>query len=176
MAGIEASQSLADAESFPRARFLELFDADGLVSRIDGVVSSHGVTVAEQSLLPVIAKLRKSAFRNIASSNMLGAIDQSAESYASKASGALHIGLGEKSGDYLLFLRRELVDTVTWAGNPDKAVSADVEGKLHPRTSFAAWQETVRGRSRPWTELELDNARLLRVQLLHLRDAQRLRE
>lgn len=176
MAGIEASKSVAGAESFPGARFLDLFDADGLVSRIDGIVSSHGVTVAEQSLLPVIAKLRKSAFRDIASSNGLGAIDQSAKSYASNASGALHIGLSEMSGDYLLFLRRELVETVTWAGNPDKAVSADVDGKLHPRTSFAAWQETVRGRSRPWTELELDNARLLRGQLLHLRDAQKLRE
>ena len=51
-------------------------------------------------------------------------------------------------------------------------LEADADGTLHPRTSFAAWQETVRGRSRPWTELELESARFLREQLLRIRDAQ----
>jgi len=76
MAGIEASKSLADAESFQHARLLELLDADGLVSRVDGVVWSQGVTVAEESLLAVISTLRKLAVRGIASSNMLCALDR----------------------------------------------------------------------------------------------------
>ena len=75
-----------------------------------------------------------------------------------------------------MLLRQELIETVTWAGNPDKAVNADTEGTLHPRTSFAAWRETVRGRSRPWTELELENARFLREQMLRLQAAGVLRK
>jgi light-regulated signal transduction histidine kinase (bacteriophytochrome) len=71
-------------------------------------------------------------------------------------------------------LRRELVETVIWAGNPNEAVSADQQGRLHPRTSFAAWHETVRGRSRPWSELELESASFLREQLLRVQDAQKL--
>jgi signal transduction histidine kinase/DNA-binding response OmpR family regulator len=71
-------------------------------------------------------------------------------------------------------LRKELVETVTWAGNPDKAVSTDEQGGLRPRVSFEAWRETVRGHSRPWSELEVESARFLREQLLRLRESQEL--
>jgi light-regulated signal transduction histidine kinase (bacteriophytochrome) len=40
--------------------------------------------------------------------------------------------------------------------------------------SFAAWSETERGCSRPWSALELENASVLRQQLLRVRDAQKL--
>jgi chemotaxis family two-component system sensor kinase Cph1 len=177
MTGIEACKSLVDAESFRRARLLDLLDSDGLVSRIDGIVSSQGVTVPETLLLAVIGKLRSLSVRGIASSNALGTLEVSAESYASTVSGALYIGLSSsEDGDYLLLVRRELVETITWAGNPANAVSFDAEGKLHPRTSFAAWKETMRGHARLWTELELESARFLREQLLHLRDAQKLKK
>jgi light-regulated signal transduction histidine kinase (bacteriophytochrome) len=117
--------------------------------------------------------MRKFASRGIASSNMLSALDVSAEAFAPSVSGALYLGFSENSDDYLLLLRRELVETVNWAGNPDKAVNASPDGSLRPRTSFAAWRETLRFRSRTWTELELESARFLREQLLRLREARR---
>ncbi len=174
MASIEASKSFADAEHLQSPRLLQLFDADGLVSRIDGEVACQGVVIPEDLLLPVIRKLRQLASRGIASSNMLSQLDESAAQYASHASGALYLGLSEGTGDYLLLLRQELVETVVWAGNPHEAVSADAQDRLHPRTSFAAWHETVRGRSRPWSELELESASFLREQLLRVQDAQKL--
>jgi len=174
MEDIEASKANADAEYFQRTRLLELLDADGMVSRIDDVVAYVDGTVEEERLLPVIRKLQNLSSRGIASSNMLGALERSAVAYASQASGALYIGLKEGTRDYLLLLRRELVETVVWAGNPDKAASADEQGRLRPRNSFAAWQETVRGRSRPWSDLEVESARFLREQLLRLREAREL--
>jgi diguanylate cyclase (GGDEF)-like protein len=153
-----------------------LFVADGLVSRVEGLISYRGATVTEQLLLPVIARLQSVSARGIASSNMLGALDPSAASYASEASGALYIGLTEETGDYLLLLRRELVETVVWAGNPDKAASLDEFGRLRPRASFAAWKETVRGHSLPWSDLELENASFVREQLLRLRESEKLRK
>jgi chemotaxis family two-component system sensor kinase Cph1 len=133
------------------------------------------MVIDEEMLLPVIAQLRKTASRGVASSHMLSALDPSAESYADKASGALYIGLSDWTGDYLLLVRRELIETVRWAGNPDKAMSSDAGGALRPRTSFAAWQETVRWRSRAWTELEIENAHVLREVLVRLGEARRLR-
>ena len=173
MAGVEASTSLFGAQPFQSARLLELFDADGLLSRIDDVVFSQGTTVDEDALEAVIGKFRKFSSRGIASSNSLSFLDGAAENYARVVSGALYIGLSEAAGDYILLLRRELIETVVWAGNPDKAISADALGVLHPRTSFAAWQETVRGRARPWTEPQLESARFLREQLLRLREKRR---
>jgi chemotaxis family two-component system sensor kinase Cph1 len=175
-AGIGSSKSPVDVKSLQGPQLLGLLDADGLVSRIDGVVSYHGVTVPEESLAAVLGKLRKLHVRGIASSNMLSALDRSAAAYADKASGALYLALSEQVDDYLLFLRRELVETVTWAGDPNTGVGADAAGKLHPRKSFAAWQEILRARARPWTGLELENANLLREKLLRMRDAKRLRK
>jgi light-regulated signal transduction histidine kinase (bacteriophytochrome) len=174
MGSIEASKSFAGAEYLQSPRLLQLFDADGLVSRMGAAVAYQGVVVAEELLLPIIQKLRQLAARGIASSNMLPEVEGSAASYASQASGALYVGLSEEAGDYLLLLRRELVETVIWAGNPHEAVSADEQDRLHPRTSFAAWHEAVRGRSRPWSELELESASFLREQLLRVQDARKL--
>jgi light-regulated signal transduction histidine kinase (bacteriophytochrome) len=174
MAGMEASTVLFQAEPFESPWLLALLDADGLIARIDGIVSFQGSVVAEEPLLPIIEKLRKFASRGIASSSMLSVLDESAETYAGRASGALYMGLAQGSGDYLLLLRQELVETVTWAGNPDKAIGTDANGVLHPRTSFAAWKEIVRGHSRPWTELEQENARFVREQMLRLQTADML--
>jgi light-regulated signal transduction histidine kinase (bacteriophytochrome)/CheY-like chemotaxis protein/HPt (histidine-containing phosphotransfer) domain-containing protein len=183
MAGVDASESRVYADHFTDPRLLDLFGANGLVSHVDGVEMHQGSTADAEVLHPIVERLRALSSRGIASSHMLGALDPGAASYANQASGALYLALNEpgltpgltaESGDYLLFLRREFVETVIWAGNPDKSVSTDEEGKLHPRASFHGWQETVRGRSRPWSELELESARFLREQLLRLRETQRL--
>jgi light-regulated signal transduction histidine kinase (bacteriophytochrome)/FixJ family two-component response regulator/HPt (histidine-containing phosphotransfer) domain-containing protein len=179
MAELDASASSVCADHFTDPRLLELFGADGLVSRVDGVETRLGFTPDAEVLHSVVAKLRQLSSRGIASSHTLGAPDPAAASCTSQVCGALYLELNEpvltaESGDYLLLLRREFVQTVSWAGNPDKSVSTDEQGKLRPRVSFQAWQETVRGRSRPWSELELDSARFLREQLLRLRERQRI--
>jgi len=170
---IEACKAV-DAVHFQNSGLLELLDADGLIACINGAVSTQGVTVETGLLLPVIAQLRNIASRGVASSNRLSDLDSSAERYANEFSGALYIGLTEGPADYLLCLRRELVETITWAGNPNKSVVADKHDRLHPRTSFEAWRETMHGRSRPWTASELESARRLRDQLRRLRSAQEL--
>jgi diguanylate cyclase (GGDEF)-like protein len=174
LAGIESSESLVHEGHFQSSHLLDLLAADGMVSRLDGCVSYQGITVDENLLLPVIARLQTLSVRGIAFSNALGALAPSAQSYASQASGAMYIALKGGTGDYLLLLRRELVETVVWAGNPDKAINVDDLGNLHPRASFANWKEIVRGRSRAWSELEIENASFVRERLLRLREAQEL--
>ncbi len=169
LAQIDAPASLVFADCFQSQRLLELFGADGLVLSLAGVISAHGHSLEREALLPVIRQLRELSSNGIASSSMLSALDPGVISDASDISGALYLGLTGHAGDYLLLLRRALVTTVTWAGNPHKSVNTDIRGKLRPRTSFQAWQETVHARSRPWSELELEGARALRAQLLQRR-------
>jgi light-regulated signal transduction histidine kinase (bacteriophytochrome) len=69
-----------------------------------------------------------------------------------------------------------LLATVNWAGNPDKSVSADAEGKSHPRSSFRAWQQTVRGQARPWTKPQLATAAFSGLRIVNFRNVQRIRE
>jgi len=174
IAGIEASPSGVSVENLQKPELLAIFEADGLRLHIDGVTSSQGVTVAEEQLIPVIEKLSELSSHGISSSRKLSELDPAAVSYASRFSGALFIALEQGSGDHLLLSRAELLETVDWAGNPNTSVTVDEHNKLHPRTSFEAWRETVRGRSRPWTGAQLEGASFLREQLLRLQAAEKI--
>jgi light-regulated signal transduction histidine kinase (bacteriophytochrome) len=156
---IDASKTLADAELLRGTRLLELIDADGLISCVDNVALSQGATVEQEVIEPMIRQLAAIAIDGIASTNMLGALDPNARSFAGEVSGALYIELTPGTGDYLLLLRRELVQTVEWAGNPDTAKNTDDAGILRPRTSFGSWPQTMHGKSRPWSTLEIEHAR-----------------
>lgn len=81
------------------------------------------------------------------------------------ASGVLALRITPTRLDYLLWFRREQVQTVRWAGNPNKAVLGDDPNHLSPRRSFAVWTEQVRNTARPWTEQELAIAQLLQVSI-----------
>jgi chemotaxis family two-component system sensor kinase Cph1 len=156
------------------APLLELLHADGLISRIGGVTYHYGNTIDETRLNGAIRRLRQASSRGISSSDHLSALDPDAAAYAVDASGALYLALSDAGKEYIVLLRRERVQTVLWAGDPrNPAILDPATGAPRARTSFASWPESVRGRSRPWTEIELENARLLREQLIQLSEARR---
>ena len=70
--------------------------------------------------------------------------------------------------DYVLLFRREVVQTVTWGGDPRtrRSTQESGAGRLSPRESFAAWKEQVEGRSLAWRRGELEMAETLRIALL----------
>ncbi|HLI75617.1 MAG TPA: ATP-binding protein [Acidobacteriaceae bacterium] len=78
-------------------------------------------------------------------------------------SGMLAIRISAVQCGYVLWFRPEIVKTVRWAGEPGKIVEANQS--LHPRRSFAEWKEIVRGRSAPWTSVEIESARDFRAAL-----------
>lgn len=90
-----------------------------------------------------------------------------AAAFASRAAGALVLPLSRGTRDSLVLWRRPLERVVTWAGDPNKAAAAPGE-MLHPRASFAAWQETVRGHSAEWSPEECEIAARLRRTLIEV--------
>ena len=72
------------------------------------------------------------------------------------ASGLLAIRTSDVRRNYILWFRPEVVQEVTWAGEPIKSV--DKHHRLHPRNSFESWKETVFGQSNPWTDVEIESA------------------
>jgi light-regulated signal transduction histidine kinase (bacteriophytochrome) len=68
--------------------------------------------------------------------------------------------------NWLFWTRKEIVRTVVWAGNPNKAASENQAQRLTPRLSFAAWSEIVRGSSKVWQQFEVDAADKLRHTIL----------
>ncbi len=84
------------------------------------------------------------------------------------ASGVLAVRLASSRPDYLVWLRKEQLQTVTWAGNPSKPAMGDNPLELSPRRSFEAWSEIVRGTSVPWSPTELALARAIGVALVDI--------
>ncbi len=86
-----------------------------------------------------------------------------AHAFSGVAGGLLAVTIPKPTPSYILWFRHEAPTTVTWSGDPSKPVASGVEGgRIHPRRSFAAWLEDVRGVSAPWTRAELETAEDLR--------------
>jgi light-regulated signal transduction histidine kinase (bacteriophytochrome) len=77
--------------------------------------------------------------------------------YGEMSCGVLAILFEDTRNATLLLFRPEWVQTVSWAGKPEKLAGPD--GVLNlPRQSFDRWTEIHRGHSIPWQSEELDLA------------------
>lgn len=86
------------------------------------------------------------------------------------ASGLLATVFSRQRRGLLVWFRPQTMHTVKWAGNPnDKPRTAGPQGmRLSPRVSFETFIESVRGRSLPWSDIEVDAALRLRLLVLEL--------
>jgi light-regulated signal transduction histidine kinase (bacteriophytochrome) len=75
--------------------------------------------------------------------------------------GLLYVPLSSGGKDFIAFLRKGQPREVHWAGRPHKADATDVQARLEPRTSFKVWSQVVAGRSRQWTDEQLETAGVL---------------
>jgi two-component system, chemotaxis family, sensor kinase Cph1 len=93
-----------------------------------------------------------------------------AAAYSEIASGLLAMTLSSAENFYILWLRSEVIQTVTWAGDPQKIKTVDGNGeiRLTPRTSFAAWKQTVRHTALPWKACEFTAALELRNAIVNV--------
>ncbi len=93
-----------------------------------------------------------------------------AAEFVELASGMIAVQISRTRRDLIMWFRTETVRTVNWAGNPnDKPLVAGPNGmRLTPRRSFELFVESVRARSRPWSEVEVDCALRLRLLVMDL--------
>ena len=89
-----------------------------------------------------------------------------AQSYAEVASGVLAIRTSQLHPSYVLWFRPEVIQEVTWGGDPHKAI--EPSGRITPRKSFSQWKEKVGGRATLWDAATLDTARAFRHAILNV--------
>jgi two-component system, chemotaxis family, sensor kinase Cph1 len=125
-----------------------------------------GETPTEQQIRSLIPFIEQNDSCNpITVTDRLSQLYPAAQHFSGTASGLLAVRLMHDRSDYVMWFRPELVQTVKWAGDPNKPVQIDVvdgEARLTPRSSFALWQEEIRGRSAPWIACEIEAATMLR--------------
>jgi chemotaxis family two-component system sensor kinase Cph1 len=80
-----------------------------------------------------------------------------ASTFQDAGCGLLTVTISSNEPYQLLWFRAEQIEVINWAGNPHESVHlGDKPGSLTPRRSFDVWQETVRGRSEPWSPADTE--------------------
>jgi light-regulated signal transduction histidine kinase (bacteriophytochrome) len=142
-----------------------LLEASGAAVSYGGRVETTGDAPHRPELARVLEWLESQHQREIV------AIDDVARripDFASpRAAGLLAMCFDADHRGWVMWFRPEEIETVRWAGNPDKVYPEGPHGgRLSPRGSFAEYEQTVRGRARPWTPAELEVVSTLRSELL----------
>jgi len=162
---------------------LDVVDADGVAVFHGDHVTRHGTVPSAAELARIRKQIEAShheALRHDAvgalHTEQIGATFPELADLAPLAAGFIFVPLMPQARSALLWTRREQVRTVNWAGNPQLSKLQDIpNSRLSPRKSFDLWQETVRGRARPWSPLSLESARSLRV-LIELMERKRFQQ
>lgn len=126
-----------------------------------------GSTPHEDEMDEIINWLNRNNFGKIFSTDSLPALFDKALLYKDVASGLLSIDIEAYKGNVILCFRGEMDHTVIWGGNPNTAINFSPDNKgYRPRNSFAAWKESVKNSSKPWTKIDLEGAENLRNSLI----------
>ncbi|MCP9222196.1 GAF domain-containing protein [Erythrobacter sp. LQ02-29] len=142
---------------------------DGASVFVDERYVSRGKTPTEAEFRKLLPALNSGETGAIFATDQMGDRIEAARAFEQRAVGALVIPVSRRPRDYFILWRAPLAQTVNWAGNPEKPVELGPNGaRLTPRKSFETWQETVTGKSAPWTEDECEVAEMLRVTLLEV--------
>ena len=167
--GLAGETDLANGLTQFRGRLLDYIPAAGLGLWLDGRYTSLGETPTGAQVEMLVGWLNETMTDGIFHTDHLSAQLPKALGFADKASGILAISVSRSPRDYLIWFRPELVQTVFWAGNPDKSVEDSSSGiRLSPRKSFAKWQQSVLRQSEPWTNIDIKTAEALRTSLLEV--------
>lgn len=141
--------------------------SDGVGLWMDGLWRGFGLTPPMTEVAGLAAFLAGESRGEVYATQSLASQYPRAGAWPGGLAGLIAVPLSHNSGDFLLFFRKEVAQTIDWGGNPNKPVTASAEpARLSPRKSFEAWREDVRGKSLPWTSRERLIADTLRVYLL----------
>jgi len=161
-------ESLSDGLIRYRPNLLDLVQADGVAVFVNGEYSEIGHTPGQAAVHGLLRRLDAREERVFATDSILESFPDMAGK-TGEIAGLLSLSVSRSPKDYVLWFRREVVETVTWAGNPAKAIEVvDGTEKLTPRSSFAVWRETVRDRARPWTANEIEAVEALRLSIIEV--------
>jgi len=164
-----ASDFVAELTADPES-LLQLTGASGVAVCEKDTIAPIGKTPAPEEILPLLDWLGDRFDRDLFVTNSLPERYPAARTYANIASGLLAMAISKIQHRYVLWFRPELIQTVTWAGNPDKPKRVEADGSLtiFPRQSFEAWKEIVRHQSEPWLACEIEGAVELRQAIVDI--------
>lgn len=140
---------------------LALTKATGAAVWLDGQLSTVGKTPEKDKIIALIQWLNKQHIEVQYSTQALTKTYKKGVSFAKIASGILYIPITKGKEDGLIWFKPELKQTISWGGNPKKAVQKYGE-RISPRESFERWNEEQTETSLAWEDYEVSSVIALR--------------
>jgi len=147
---------------------LQPLEASGAALFHDGEILTSGEVPSTPELRALLDWIDQNYVDAPFESSSVGTANPALASLTPVASGVLAVKLSTSRPDYLVWFRKEQLQSVTWAGDPKKVVVGNDPRELSPRRSFAAWSEIVRGTALPWSGAELALARAIGTALIDI--------
>lgn len=153
LVSLESADELSLSE-----RFDELAPAISQALELDGVAleTTSGVKtfghVPDKDAIHTIGNLAKDQMVSIDSLVASGIANERLGGVA----GAIIIPFAHDELSRLIFFRNEISTAIRWAGTREKTIEYGPLGpRLHPRSSFEEYKESVYGRCREWTRADM---------------------
>jgi diguanylate cyclase (GGDEF)-like protein/PAS domain S-box-containing protein len=146
-----------------KTELLHIVGATGAVLRLSGALICLGTTPSRPAIQFTLATLRPLAGSDRVAVDDLSLRYPELTGSTAEASGAMLLPLATGEDDVILWFRPDLTRTIVWGGDPGEHTTTHPgTARISPRTSFAAWRETVKGYSSPWTAADIALARAVR--------------
>lgn len=158
--------ALTNAEN----NLLTMTEASGAALLYEEKIYLLGDTPEKEEIKKMAEWLHDFSKNQVYQSNHLSKDYPEAFAFKDLASGLMSCALSRELREYIFWFKKEMPQTVKWAGDPKKPVEQGPDGllSLSPRRSFEVWIEEVEAVSQPWTSNEIGIAMKFREELVHI--------
>jgi chemotaxis family two-component system sensor kinase Cph1 len=166
---LQSTGNIDDALTHEDVNLLDVVNASGAVLVYEKKIIKLGVTPDDRQLTDIISWAKANVKEPVYYTNNLSAVYPEASEYRHFVSGMLLSVLSVELGEYVIWFKAEQIQTIKWAGNPDKPVEMDANGLMNisPRHSFEAWLQTVSGTSEDWSAEEIRSVVRLKEEITY---------
>lgn len=164
------SESIEEALTQHPVNLLNIVNATGAVLFYNHKATKLGITPDDSQLKDLLHWAHEHVTEPVYHTDSLASVYPEAASYTDAACGMVICVLSKELGEYMIWFKPELIQTINWAGNPEKPFEYADNGmmQISPRHSFEVWSQTVAGKSEKWSNEEIKSIRQLREEIAYV--------
>ena len=150
--------------------FKNIVSASGAYLVYEGNIIKDGQLPSDEQISKIIEWLARTQAEPVFYTTRLSDFIPEAKEYAQLASGMLACTLSRELKEYIIWFKPEYLQSITWAGNPEKPVESEPDGilSISPRKSFQDFKEILKETSQTWTPYEQNITLRFKEELLYI--------
>jgi len=147
---------------------LDITSAGGVALTFEGELYTLGTVPETNEINGLIDWLRANMHDSVYYTNQISEVYKPAQKFTATGSGILACMLSRELGEVAIFFKPEQLQTINWAGNPEKPAELQPNGllTLSPRQSFESWSQIVRNTSTKWSKAEIKGVLKIRENII----------